>query len=139
MTTYKFLKGNTGKDSLDKVMALYKEHGWWNPGDTPELYRNIIRGSHCFAVAIENGKIVAMARALSDRANDAYIQDVCVSCKHRGKGIAKKLITLISRKLLDDGISWVGLVSTGGTSGFYEKSGFCVMGNAIPMIKQAKK
>jgi ribosomal protein S18 acetylase RimI-like enzyme len=136
MITYKFLKANPDKKSLDQVMSLYKEHGWWNRGDTPKLYRGMIKGSHCFAVAIDDGIIVGMARAMSDRANDAYIQDVCVCCGYRGRGIAKKLIAMVSKRLRADGIRWIGLVSTGGTREFYEKSGFRMMLNAVPMLKQ---
>jgi len=123
------------EDQLHDIMELYRAEGWFSEGDTPALYRGMIRGSHCFAVALDGAKIIGMARAISDRANDAYVQDVTVLSTYRRRGIARMLVDGITARLRADGISWIGLVSANNTTPLYKKCGFKVMDNTCePML-----
>jgi aralkylamine N-acetyltransferase len=131
---YEFLVSPTD-EVISEVMEIYKSEGWYYKGDTIDLYRRMINGSHCFVVAKDNERIVAMGRAISDKANDAYIQDCAVLKEYRGKGIGLEIVKRIARKLKDDGLSWIGLISQNNTTDFYEKNGFEVMDNTHhPML-----
>ncbi len=117
----------------DSLVRLYQDAGWWESGDTPEKVASIVASSFCFAVAIADGEVVGMGRAISDGCSDAYIQDVAVLKERRGQGIGSEIINHIVNHLKKNGISWIGLVGEPGTGYFYRKLGFRTMENYIPM------
>lgn len=136
MVSYKFISNPT-KNQIREIIRLYQTEKWWE-GDpeNPETVKKIIAGSHCFVIATENDSIIAMGRAISDRASDAYIQDVTVLPLFRGKKIGSRIIGMIIEKLNQDGIGWIGLVAEKNTKAFYEPLGFSVMPNAAPMLRK---
>ena len=74
-----------------------------------------------------------MGRALSDLASDAYIQDVAVLKKYRGRGIGKKIIQILIEKLKENNVEWIGLVAQPGTSSFYKELGFEPLKDHVPL------
>ena len=116
---------------------MYLAEKWWEGGtDNTDTVKKIVAGSHCFAVAIMDGRIIGMGRAISDRISDAYIQDVTVSQPHRGNGIGSRLVSMIILRLNQDNIYWIGLIAEKNANPFYEKLGFSVMANAAPMLRK---
>jgi len=121
----------------DQLKNLYKEAGWWTQYEDsadPELIDKIIQGSFCFAVASINDRIIGMGRAISDGASDAYIQDVTVSTKFRGKGIAALIMDTLIQFLKDKNIGWIGLVSEPKAVSFYRRYGLSQMADYVPFI-----
>jgi spermidine synthase len=136
MISYRFIVDPKEKQILE-IIRLYQEEKWWEGvSDDPETVRKIISGSHCFAIATENDAIIGMGRAISDRASDAYIQDVTVLPRFRGKKIGSRIIRMIIEKLNRDGIGWIGLIAEKNASNFYEPLGFSIMPNAAPMLRK---
>lgn len=122
---------------IDRITALYKSAGWWtDPGANPDLVARIVAGSHCFALALMNGDIVGMGRAISDGVSDAYIQDVTVEKRFRNRGIGLQLVRKIVKRLEQDRLGWIGLIAGRGSSPFYEKIGFKIMPESAPMVKE---
>ena len=80
-----------------------------------------------------------MGRALSDLASDAYIQDVVVLKPYRGKGIGKKIIQVLIKRLREKGVDWIGLIAEPGTAPFYEKLGFKPMAGHVPLKYEDQK
>jgi spermidine synthase len=109
---------------LREVLELYQVAGWRDPGDTAGRIGRMVAGSHCFLVAREGSRVVAMGRAISDRTNDAYIQDVFVLPGFRGRGIGAQVVKRLSARLKADGLGWIGLVAAGGSWPFYARLGF---------------
>ncbi len=134
---YTFIKEPTPLQ-VEGVLELYRLQGWWGPptDHDPELAEAIIRGSHCFVVASHEGKIIGMGRAISDRASDAYIQDLVVRLAFRGKGIGTGMVNEIIGRLRQDGLGWIGLVAEEGTWDFYRRAGFAEMPGSILMLKK---
>ncbi|MDD2773502.1 MAG: GNAT family N-acetyltransferase [Elusimicrobiales bacterium] len=132
MVKFSFIE-KPDRKTLAQLSALYREAGWQDEGDTSGLYRRIVRGSHCFAIAFEGGRVVGMARAISDRASDAYLQDVMVSREFRKRGIASRLVNMLCRRLRSDGINWVALISAGAARTLYSRAGFAPMKAHEPM------
>jgi spermidine synthase len=63
--------------------------------DNPQYLKTvegIISSSFCFVIAVQNGEIIGMGRAICDGYSDAYIQDVTVESSYRGRGIGKGII-----------------------------------------------
>src|SRR5512145_98340 len=106
---------------VEEVVELYKSAGWWQ--ETPEaraVIAPMIRGSLCFMVARSiEGRIVGMARVISDGYSDAYIQDVVVQPNYRGRGVGRELVRRLTQFCLARKIAWIGLVAEPGTQGLY--------------------
>jgi ribosomal protein S18 acetylase RimI-like enzyme len=135
MFSYSFLENPTPIE-VDQITALYRHAGWWTDSrDNPSLVAGIVSGSHCFLVVRKEKTIVAMGRAISDRASDAYIQDVTVDSEFRGRGIGSQIVTRLTGRLEADGIDWIGLIAERNTHPFYRPMGFTPMVDAIPMLK----
>jgi ribosomal protein S18 acetylase RimI-like enzyme len=136
MITYAFLSRST-KEQTRQIINLYQAEGWWSIGDTSdEIVEKIIKGSHCFVAALEDDQIIGMGRAISDRASDAYIQDVTVSDSYRGRGIGSEIIKQLISRLHADGLGWIGLIAEKNSRAFYERLGFDPMSDATPMLRK---
>lgn len=136
MVSFNFISHPT-KNQIREIIRLYETENWWEGGsDNPETVRKIIEGSHCFLIATENDTVIGMGRAISDRASDAYVQDVTVLPEFRGKGIGTRIIRMIMERLTADGIGWIGLIAEKNARAFYEPLGFSVMPNAAPMLRK---
>ena len=119
-----------------RINQLYRLAGWWKEGeDDPSAIAAIVSGSHCFAVARDSDDIIGMGRAISDRASDAYIQDVTVDPAYRRQGIGSMLVRALADRLTADGIGWIGLIAERKTHPFYRPLGFSPMADAVPMLK----
>jgi ribosomal protein S18 acetylase RimI-like enzyme len=127
------------EDYLFQIRHLYRLAGWWSePGDTLEKLVRIISGSHCFVAAAqeESGMILGMGRAISDRASDAYIQDIMVRPEVRRQAIASSIMKRIVERLERDGMTWIGLIAEQGTQPFYRALGFSEIPGAMPMLRK---
>jgi len=121
---------------IEEIIELYKSAGWWqeNP-DARAIIPAMIRGSLCFMVARTlDGKIIGMARVISDGYSDAYIQDVVVLSSHRGQGIGRELVKRLTQFCISRKIAWIGLVAEPGTQGLYEELGFGPLAGYQPML-----
>jgi aralkylamine N-acetyltransferase len=122
--------------SVEEIVELYKSAGWWQ--ESPEsrsIIPAMIRGSYCFMVARTlEGRIVGMARIISDGHSDAYIQDVAVLEPYRKQGVGGELIRRLTQHCVAKKIGWIGLVAEPGTQGLYEKLGFGPLVGYQPML-----
>ena len=135
MIDYTILETPTPAD-IARLTELYRKAGWWNAAaDNPAVVAGIVTGSHCFLTARDEGAIVGMGRAISDRVSDAYIQDVTVHPDHRGRGIGSKMVAMLVARLEADGIAWIGLIAERKTHPFYRPLGFTPMADSVPMLK----
>lgn len=135
MMNYLFIEKPT-PDEIGQITGLYRRENWWKQeGDNPEMIRLIVAGSHCFLVARHEERIIGMGRAVSDGASDAYLQDVTVMDAFRGQGIGTQIIETLIGRLERDGIHWIGLIAERDSHPFYERLGFSIMENALPMLR----
>ena len=82
----------TDQAAIDPVAAhAYLSNSYWSPGIPLETVRRALAGSLCVAVQFE-GRQVAMARVITDRATFAYLADVYVLDAHRAKGLSKAMV-----------------------------------------------
>lgn len=134
MPRFEFLKRPTAAQT-EGILALYRNEGWWGDGpDDPDLVRRLVAGSHCFLLVADEGAVIAMGRAISDGASDAYIQDVAVRPEWRGRGVGADIVRRLVDRLRRDGLSWIGLIAERGSDPFYRRLGFSAMDNALPML-----
>ncbi len=132
--TFGFLTHPT-QQQIEQIAILYQLENWWEPTDSYERVIRIISGSHCFITAFAGNEIIGMGRAISDRANDAYIQDVVLKKEYRGQGFGSRLVEAIVHRLEADGLKWIGLIAEKNSRNFYAPLGFRNMKKAVPMVK----
>jgi GNAT superfamily N-acetyltransferase len=70
----------------DLLMASY-----WGNGRSDELHRRAFANSLCVG-AYSDGKQVGFGRAITDRTVFAYLADVIIWPRHRGRGIGTRLV-----------------------------------------------
>jgi len=133
MLTFRFLK-KPDAAALRGIISLYSRQGWWGKSDKPSLAAKIIGRSHCFLVVLDKGRPVGMGRAISDAANDAYIQDVMVLPEYRGRGLGSRIVLKIKNRLRADGIQWIGLIAQDNSAPFYAELGFKPVKRSTPMM-----
>ncbi len=119
---------------VDQIADLYKDAGWWTTeyDRNPGFLNKIVENSALFAGAFYQERLIGMGRALSDKASDAYVQDVIVLKDFRGKGMGKKIINTLIDELKELGVDWIGLIGKPGTELFYEKIGFKRLPGHVP-------
>ena len=121
---------------IEEIVELYKAAGWWQ--ESPEaraVIPSMIRGSFCFMVARSlEGRIVGMARVISDGCSDAYIQDVVVLASYRGRGVGRELVRRLTQFCVARKLAWIGLVAEPGTQGLYQELGYGPLIDYQPML-----
>ncbi|OGR41929.1 MAG: hypothetical protein A2X35_11520 [Elusimicrobia bacterium GWA2_61_42] len=123
MLQYRFIK-KADKTMLAQLISLYREQGWWTRADKPAMLRRMLRGSHRFLVALEDGKVAGMGRAINAHSKEAYIHDVAVLKAFRGREIGTALVARLVKRLKADGMRWIGLIASSNSAPFYRRLGF---------------
>jgi GNAT superfamily N-acetyltransferase len=106
---------------LDVVHGFLTEC-YWAKGVPREVVVRSIENALCFGIYAD-GKQVGFARVISDYATYAYIGDVFVLPEHRGRGLAKWLMTCIMQHPCLHGLRRWSLV-TGDAHGLSAQFGF---------------
>ena len=108
---------------IDAAAAhAYLRGSYWSEGVSLQIVERAIAGSIC-AAALEGGRQVGFARAVTDRATFAYLCDVYVLDSHRGRGLARRLVeTLLAHPELQGLRRWA--LVTRDAHGLYAKLGF---------------
>jgi len=117
------------KAPREDILRLFREGGWCEPGEEKDTrwINRLISGSLCVVGAFQEGRMIGMGRAISDRACDAYVQDVIVLPEHRGKGVGRKILREILKAIRARRCRWIGLIARPGSESFYRQAGFRVM------------
>jgi spermidine synthase len=97
------------------------------------MIAKLVKASFCFAAAYCGRELIGMGRAISDGVSDAYIQDVVVASKYRGRKVGRRLVQKLLDHLLDQGIGWIGLIAQPGTETFYRNLGFRRLAGHVAM------
>lgn len=124
-----------------QVVDLYIAGSWWKDDYDPKGIAPLIKGSTDFVVAFDTkeNKAIGMGRMISDGVSDGYIQDVVVLDHRRGEGIGKVIIEELIKEAKKKGISWIGLIAEGDSSGFYDKIGFVNFGGVPKLYRGDSK
>jgi GNAT superfamily N-acetyltransferase len=85
-----------------------------------------LAASLCAVVAVEDGRAVAMGRAVGDGRLVFYIQDLVVEPERQGRGLGAALMERLMASILSRAAprAYIGLMAAVGKEGFYERFGF---------------
>lgn len=80
------------KLSMDEVEALYRDVGWTTYADDVVTLEAAIAGSSRVVAARREGRLIGMARVISDGATICYLQDVLVHPSAQRAGVGRALV-----------------------------------------------
>lgn len=80
---------------VDEVLALYSAVGWTAYTDDPEVLDAAVAGSTHVVTARRDGRLVDLARVVSDGASICYLQDVLVHPEMRRLGVGRRLVEAV--------------------------------------------
>lgn len=106
---------------VDAALALLRTTYWAREMPRETLER-AMRHSLCFGM-LEGTSLLAFARVVTDRATFAYLTDVVVDERQRGRGLGQLLMAHIVRHPDLQGLRRFTLLTADATS-LYEKFGF---------------
>jgi GNAT superfamily N-acetyltransferase len=81
--------------AVDELVALYDAVGWSAYTKAPGLLRTAMAGSSYVVTARRGGRLVGLARAISDDATICYLQDVLVMPTEQRGGVGRALVQAV--------------------------------------------
>lgn len=128
---------NTKKDRLDiDFIHEYITNSYWAKGRTISTMKTCIENSLNFGIYLKN-KQIGYGRLVTDYAQFAYIMDLFIDPKYRGRGYSKQLMKYIMEL---NGLSDVKVwrLATMDAHGLYEQFGFRQIENPEKLMEFLK-
>jgi N-acetylglutamate synthase-like GNAT family acetyltransferase len=114
---------STDRSKIDiDAVHNYLTQSYWAEGIQKEIVKRSIENSLCFGVYKEKN-LIGFARAITDYATFAYLADVFILEKERGKGLSKWLMKIILEHPQLQGLRRLTL-ATRDAHGLYAQFGF---------------
>ena len=114
---------STAKDKINvDYVHGFLSQSYWAENIPVEIVRRSIEGSLCFAVFYGNEQI-GFARVITDEATFAYLADVFIDERFRGRGLSKWLMEIIMAYPSLQGLRRF-LLATRDAHGLYRQFGF---------------
>jgi GNAT superfamily N-acetyltransferase len=103
-----------------------------------ETIRRMVEAADLMVTARDDGRLVGLARALTDFAYCCYLSDLAVDRAHQGRGIGRALVEATHR--LAGGSERVSLIllSAPDAMGFYPRIGMTPADNAFVIRRKAQ-
>jgi GNAT superfamily N-acetyltransferase len=119
---------STDRSRIDvRAVHAFLSQSYWSPGVPEAVVRRAIAGAICFGI-YHGGDQVGFARVITDEATYAYLSDVYVLESHRGRGLAKWMMSVIIAHPSLQGLRRFSL-STRDAHTLYKQFGFEIVGN----------
>ena len=105
-----------------EVADLYRRSGISRPFDDLDRLTQMLQHANLKISARDQGRLVGLARALTDFSYCCYVSDLAVDRDHQQQGIGKELLATLQEKLGDEVM--VCLLSAPEAMSYYPKAGF---------------
>jgi predicted N-acetyltransferase YhbS len=113
----------------EEVIQVFKNSGITRPVDQKERIQKMIDQANVIITAWDEGKLVGIARALTDFSYCCYLSDLAVDQQYQKSGIGKQLVERL-RDLIGEEVALI-LLSAPGAMEYYPKVGFDKAENAF--------
>ena len=129
---------STDKSKLDvPFIQNFLKDIYWAAGRTIEEVQTTIDASFCFGIYLDEAQI-GFARVVTDYVVFAYLMDVFIDDKHRGKGYSSILIeAMMTETQLQQVKIW--RLATSDAHFLYEKFGFSALAHPEKMMEKMIK
>jgi GNAT superfamily N-acetyltransferase len=119
---------STDRSRIDLgAVHAFLSQSYWSPGVPEAVVRRAIAGAICFGI-YHGSEQVGFARVITDQATYAYLSDVYVLESHRGRGLAKWMMSVIMAHPALQGLRRFSL-STRDAHALYKQFGFEIVAN----------
>lgn len=108
------------------AVHAYLSQSYWAEGITRDLVARSLANSLCLGIYAPTGEQVGLIRVVTDYATFAYLCDVYVLEAHRGHGLSKAAMRLLTSHPRLQGLRRMHLV-TKDAHGLYAQFGFAVV------------
>lgn len=128
---------STDKSKLDvPFIQNFLKDVYWAAGRTMEEVQTTIDSSFCFGIYLDDNQI-GFCRVITDYVVFAYVMDVFIDEKHRGKGYSSILINaMMTEPKLQEVKIW--RLATSDAHFLYEKFGFKKLAHPEKMMEKIK-
>ena len=128
---------STDPQRLDvEVVHAYLTQSYWSPGIPRSVVERAIANSLCFGV-YRGAAQVGFARVITDKATFAYLADVFILEAHRGQGLSKWLMEVVTGHEDLQGLRRF-MLGTKDAHQLYTKFGFVALANPSRMMEILK-
>lgn len=124
---------------LSGIRDLYHRQHWYEKLKQDHEIESLIAGSFCFIAVCKENRVIGSGRVISDGYRDAYLHSIVVDPDYRGQGIGQNIVRQLVDFCYSHQIDWIGLIAEPGAQIFYEKIGFHVLPNKVPMLIRKKE
>lgn len=126
---------SAGSLTRDELVSLYAAVGWTAYTQDPDRLLRAVSASHRVVTARQDGRLVGLARTLSDGETIAYLQDILVDPQVQRAGVGRRLAQVLfdaygrvrQHVLLTD--------AHPGQRAFYEDLGFTEVHEHTPQLR----
>lgn len=115
-----YISTDKSKLNIAAVKSLLKQSYWANER-TEETILKSIENSICYGV-YKNDELVGFGRVVTDYSTFYWVCDIIIDAKHRGNGLGKELVNIITSSRELAGL--LGTLCTMDAHGLYEQYGF---------------
>lgn len=126
---------STDKSKLDILfLQNFLKDVYWTAGRTLEEVQTTVGASFCFGIYLEE-KQIGFCRVITDYVVFAYVMDVFIDEKHRGKGYSSILINaMMTESQLQQVKIW--RLATSDAHFLYQKFGFTSLAHPEKMMEK---
>lgn len=114
--------------SPDEVAEVFRASGIRRPSNDIPRLEKMIANANLIVCARQGGRLVGIARALTDFSYCCYISDLAVDRTYSGKGIGKELLRRVQDAAGEEAM--ILLLSTSNSESYYPRIGFKKAENA---------
>ena len=104
------------------IIDLYESSGINRPVQDAERIASMYANSNLIVTAWDNGKLVGIARSLTDFCYCCYLSDLAVRLEYQKEGVGKKLIALTKERIGEK--TALMLLAAPAAMEYYPKVGF---------------
>ena len=110
--------------TVEAAIDLYRRStlGERRPVDRPDRFAKMLKHANLTISAWHDGRLVGIARSLSDFAYVTYLADLAVDAEYQRQGIGKQLIRETQRRVWPE--SMIVLMAAPKANDYYPKLGF---------------
>ncbi|MBM7605889.1 N-acetylglutamate synthase-like GNAT family acetyltransferase [Metabacillus crassostreae] len=121
--------------NADELAEVFKLSGIKRPVEDLPRLQKMIEHADIIITAREEGKVIGVARAITDYHYCCYLSDLAISKDYQGKGIGKKLVALLKEEL-GEKVSLILLASEEAME-YYPKIGFDTIDNGFKIGRKS--
>lgn len=110
--------------SVPVAIDLYNRStlGKRRPVDRPDIFAGMLKNANLTVTAWDGGRLIGIARSLTDLTYVAYLSDLAVDVKYQNKGIGRQLIAETRARLKPE--CMIVLLAAPQANEYYGKVGF---------------